>query len=65
MMIYSCTKVHENISNGFKVIEGLDLYHSKFSKGHNSIQRYVELWSLFSEHLLIMLYICTKFHSNI
>ena len=64
-MLYICTKCHENISKGFRVMEGLDFQYSKFSKGHNSVKMYVEVWSLLSAYLLIMLYICTKFHENI
>ena len=37
-MLYICTKCHENISKGFRVITGLDFQYSKFSKGHNSVQ---------------------------
>ena len=37
-MLYICTKCHENISKGFKVMEGLDFQYSKFSKGHNSVK---------------------------
>ena len=35
-MLYICTKCHENISECFRVREGLDFQYSKFSKGHNS-----------------------------
>ena len=31
MMFYICTKFHENISKGFRVIR-------KFSKGHNTVK---------------------------
>ena len=37
-MLYICTKCRENISKGFRVIEGLDFQYSKFSKGHNSVK---------------------------
>ena len=37
-MLYICTKCHENISKGFRVMEGLDFQNSKFSKGHNSVK---------------------------
>ena len=37
-MLYICTKCHENISKGFRVMEGLDFQYSKFSKGHNSVK---------------------------
>ena len=35
--LYS-SKCHENISKGFRVMEGLDFQYSKFSKGHNSVK---------------------------
>ena len=38
-MLYICTKFHENISKGFRVMEGLDFQYSKFSKGHNSVKK--------------------------
>ena len=37
-MLYICTKCHENISKGFRVMEELDFQYSKFSKGHNSVK---------------------------
>ena len=37
-MLYICTKWNENISKGFRVMEGLDLQYIKFSKGHNSVK---------------------------
>ena len=33
------TKCHENISKGFRVMEGLGFQYSKFSKGHNSVKK--------------------------
>ena len=66
IMFYICTKCHENISQGFRVMEGLDFQYSKFSKGHNSVKNVGRsIWSLLSAYLLIMLHICTKFHENI
>ena len=38
-MLYICTKCHENISKGFRVMEGLDFQYSEFSKGHNSVKK--------------------------
>ena len=38
MMLYICIKFHENISKGFRVIEGLVFSFSGFSKGHNSVK---------------------------
>ena len=37
-MPYICTKCHENISKGFRVMKGLDFQYAKFSKGHNSVK---------------------------
>ena len=37
-MLYICTKCHENISKGFRDMEGLDFQYSKFSKGHSSVK---------------------------
>ena len=66
MLLYICIKFHENISKGFRAIEGLIFPFSGFSKGHNSVKKMlVELRSLFSAYRLIILYICTKFHENI
>ena len=39
IMLYICTKCHENISKGFRVMEGLDFQYSTFSKGHNSVKK--------------------------
>ena len=73
MLLYICIKFHENISKGFRAIEGLLFPYSGFSNGHNSEKKMpvsvkkmpVELWFLFSAYHLIMLYIYTKFHENI
>ena len=65
-MLYICIKFHENISMGFRVIEGLKFQYSKFSKGHNSVKDLGEVIVLVqSANSLMMLYICTKFHENI
>ena len=37
MLLYICIKLHENISKGFRAIEGLLFSYSGFSKGHNSV----------------------------
>ena len=36
MMLYISMKFHENILNGFQVIEGTQNYHCRISKGNNS-----------------------------
>ena len=38
MLLYICIKFHENISKGFRAIEGLLFPYSGFSKGHNSVK---------------------------
>ena len=57
-MLYICTKCHENISKGFRVMEGLDFQYSKFSKGHNSVKNVgrsmVLALCIFSYHALYL-----------
>ena len=36
MMLYICIKFHENILNGFQVMERTQIYHCRISKGNNS-----------------------------
>ena len=36
MMLYISMMFHDNILNGFQVIEGTQNYHSPISKGNNS-----------------------------
>ena len=36
MLLYICIKFHENISKGFRVMEGLLFPYSGFSKGRSS-----------------------------
>ena len=38
MMVYICTKFHENILDSIKVIERKRFSYQKISKGHNSIK---------------------------
>ena len=38
MMAYICTKFHENILDGIKVIERTRFSEEKKSKGHNSVK---------------------------
>ena len=37
-MLYICTKVHKNISNGFRVSELTQFLISKFFQGHCSVE---------------------------
>ena len=58
MLLYICIKFHENISEGFRVIEGLILPFSGFSKGHNSVKNagrvMVLLLCISSDHALYL-----------
>ena len=36
MMLYMSMKFHENILNGFQVLERTRIYHRQISKGNNS-----------------------------
>ena len=38
MMVYICTKFHENILQGIEVIEQTQFSKEKFQKGHNSVK---------------------------
>ena len=38
MLLYICIKFNENISKGFRAIQGLLFLYSGFSKGHNSVK---------------------------
>ena len=64
-MLYICTKVHENISKGFRVTELIQFLISKFSKRHRSVENICGVMILvlntFSDHALY-LYKC---HENI
>ena len=51
MVVYTCTKFHENILNGIKVIERTWFSWDKNSKGHNSVK---------NEGGLTVLVLCTS-----
>ena len=38
MLLYICIKFHENISKGFRAIEGLHFPYSGFLKWYNSVK---------------------------
>ena len=38
MLLYICTKFHDNISKDCRDIEGLRFSYSGFSKGHNFVK---------------------------
>ena len=63
-MLYISKKCHDNILDGFQVIERTQNYHSLISKGNNS-KTYRQLWFLWSAHHLMMFYISMKLSENI
>ena len=65
MVVYICTKFHENIFDGIKVIERTRFSLEKNSKGHNSVNNNMEPRFLFSALRLMVVYSCTKFHEKI
>ena len=65
MMFYISMKFHENILNGFQIIEKTQNYHCRISKGNKSKMYRQELWFLCSLPRLVMLYISMKFHENV
>ena len=58
MILYICIKFHENISKGFRVIEGLIFPFSGLSKRHNSVKNagrfMVLILCLSSDHALYL-----------
>ena len=63
-MIYICTKLRENISNG-KSYESDMILILIFTKGHNFVNIARTVIILVFAHRLSMIYICTKFRENI
>ena len=63
-MIYICTKLRENISNGKSYGSDMILILI-FTKGHNFVNIARTVIILVFAHRLIMVYICTKFRENI
>ena len=64
-LVYICTKFHENILDGIKVIERTRFSKEKFQRGIIPEKMKVELQFLFSAHRLKVVYIGIKFHENI
>ena len=62
MMVYICTKFHENILDGSKERTN---FHGKNFKGGNSVKNVGGVMFFFSAHCLMVVYISTKFHENI
>ena len=65
MLLYICTKFHENILHNIKVIEQTRFPLEKFQRGIISQKLMVELKLLFSAHCLTLVYFFTRFHENI
>ena len=62
MMFYISMKFHENILNGFQVIERIQKDHCQISKGNNSKNVLTRALILVAAHGLMMLYISIKLH---
>ena len=65
MLVYICTKFHENIPEGIKVIEQTRFSLEKFQRRVSSQKLLVKLQFFFSAHCLILVYFSTQFHENI
>ena len=65
IVVYICTKFHENILSGIKVIKLTRFSCEKFRRAIIFVKMKVELWFLLSTHCLKVVYIWTKFHENI
>ena len=61
LMVVYCIQSFMKIFSMVLVIERTQFSLGKISKGHNSVKLYMELLFFFSEHRLMMVYICTKF----
>ena len=63
MVFNVCVKFHENMSNGFKVMERTP----KLINAQRAITPKVEkpeLWFMCSAHRLMVFNVCVKFHEN-
>ena len=65
MLLYICTKFHENILDLIKVIEQTRFSLEIFQLGIISQKLKVKLQFLFSAHCLILVYFSTLFQENI
>ena len=58
IMLYICTKFHENISKGFRVTELTQFLISKVSKRHRSVENIggvmILVLNTFSDHVLYL-----------
>ena len=64
IVVFICTKFHENILVHVKVIERTRYFHRKKSKERNCVRKVGGVTVLFFCTCLMMAYICTKFHEN-
>ena len=65
-MVYICTKFHENILNGIKVIERTRFSLEQFQRGVIPLKMKMELRFFFSAHRLIVFYMLIQnFMKNI
>ena len=64
MVVYICTNFHENIIDGYKVIERTRFSYDKFQRGIIPQKIKVEFRFILSEYLLLAIYISTNFHEN-
>ena len=65
MLLNICTKFHENILDGIKVLELTRFSLEIFQRVIISQILLVEQQFLCSAHCLILVYFCTQFHENI
>ena len=64
MMVYICTKYHENILNRIIGYRADTVFIAKISAGHNSQKILGGVTFFFSTHRLMMVYISIKFNEN-
>ena len=64
-MLYISVKFHENVLNGFQVIERTRNDHCQLSNGNNSKMYTQVLRFLWSARRLMMFYVPMMFHDNI
>ena len=58
MIVYGCTKFHENILESIKFTQD---FHKKIKRGIIPQKMYVDVQFLFFAHRLMMVYGCAKF----
>ena len=60
-LVYICTKFHENILGGTRVIERTQFTYEEFQRAIISKKMLMELQFFFSAHCLMVICICTNF----